>query len=245
MNSPPSVSHQQRQYTALRSLVPASPAAAGILQSHPPDLLGLNSPFKMAASGTLDAFHLFPRLPSELRLQIWNDAFPRRVVTVHYVHNESGSSLKYFCSPDPLPAVFSACKESRSEALSVYTKAFSSGSAPRYIWVNFTTDTIRINDYSVPEIMIEERQLIRWLVLESTNDEFLSGPFCDALLDLRDLEEWDIQAANEIALWSGIVPVLLKCLTDKFSGLEGWKCPTIRLSEMDTDIKMNYQYHQK
>lgn len=194
----------------------------------------------MAASGSLDVFRLFPRLPQELRLQIWKLTIQPRVLIVRSVPPNSvihPTYLEYFYSSNPVPSIFFACKESRLEALSLYTKAFSAGSTPRYIWANFTFDTIQIDDHSLPKLKIGDRQLIRWLVVDSAYaDLFNHYIFCGGFRGLRSLEELDILASQDIWRWEKATTDLRFDLTRQFSGLEAWECPNVRIFAVETDL---------
>ncbi|KFY78382.1 hypothetical protein V499_02460 [Pseudogymnoascus sp. VKM F-103] len=201
----------------------------------------------MAASSSLDAFHLFPRLPTELRLQIWKfAAVLPRVLTVRSVFSNLSlqpKRLEYFYSPDPAPAMFLACQESRLEALPLYTKAFSADT--RYIWANFTVDTIKIDDYSLPEIKLAERQLIRWLVVESVSAGLYHYYRFGEVRGFRNLEEVDILVSDEISQWEGSINHFLYHMTVQYGELEDWEWPRIRIFQPETGVEMNSQkYHR-
>ncbi|KAI0482542.1 hypothetical protein GGR56DRAFT_192877 [Xylariaceae sp. FL0804] len=79
----------------------------------------------MTAPETPDAFHLFPRLPSELRYMIWSFyALPRRPM-VYTVNNcltgdqitYSGHDNSYPASPHTVKNVSQVCQEARTEVL--------------------------------------------------------------------------------------------------------------------------------
>jgi hypothetical protein len=204
----------------------------------------------MAVSGSLDAFHLFPRLPTELRLQIWKfAAVLPRVLTVRSVSSNLSvqpKRVEYFYSPDPAPAMFLACQESRLEALPLYTKAFSAGTTPpRYISANFTVDTIKIDDYSLSGIMVAERQLIRWLVVESVSAGLYHYYRFGEFRGFRNLEEVDILVSEEISQWEGTINHFRYHMTAQYCGLEDWECPSIRIFQPETGVEMNSQkYHR-
>jgi hypothetical protein len=67
-------------------------------------------------------FHPFPRLPYELRAQIWEMTVEPRVVNVEC---RWGEATRQICltSSTPVPAVLEACREARNHGL--YQKAFS------------------------------------------------------------------------------------------------------------------------
>ncbi|KAK4233498.1 hypothetical protein C8A03DRAFT_47975 [Achaetomium macrosporum] len=91
-------------------------------------------------------FHPFPRLPFELRAQIWEMSVEPRTVEVRIVygnrHLQEGPRLLTFT---PVPAILQTCREARS--LGLYQRAFTElpiNLARRYVWVNFEIDIISI-----------------------------------------------------------------------------------------------------
>jgi len=95
---------------------------------------------------TSDEFHLFPALPPELRLKIWGYALsvPRNVTVLCLEGRfERGAPREVkFSSPDRPPALLHVCRESRCEALRIYTPAFQTGKGATPIYVAFSQDTI-------------------------------------------------------------------------------------------------------
>ena len=85
---------------------------------------------------TCNEFHLFPSLPSEIRINIWGIvlSIPRNV------------TLDYKCgvrsfSPSTLPALLQVCRESRFESLQIY-KTFRTDSRLKNIYGAISQDTI-------------------------------------------------------------------------------------------------------
>ncbi|KAI1307200.1 hypothetical protein F5Y03DRAFT_383941 [Xylaria venustula] len=103
-------------------------------------------------------FHPFPRLPAELRFQIWTLTANQRIVhlgwspKICWVFNIKPKNFGY-SSHTPVPAVLHVCRESRQ--IAPYKKTFStptltqSGTETKYIWVNFQKDTICIADHQL------------------------------------------------------------------------------------------------
>ncbi|KAK4063916.1 hypothetical protein Trihar35433_8624 [Trichoderma harzianum] len=94
----------------------------------------------------MSIFYPFPRLPLELRIRIWNStAFPRKVhVKRRWVGRYGEFGLHDMATSTPCPPVVQVCQESRRHA--PYQRTFTTGAEPRYIWVNFETDTICNDD---------------------------------------------------------------------------------------------------
>ncbi|EHK18388.1 uncharacterized protein TRIVIDRAFT_225704 [Trichoderma virens Gv29-8] len=101
----------------------------------------------------MSTFHPFPRLPIELRIRIWNlTAFPRIVRVRTHMRRRwvtVGETLvQYVASSTPCPPVMQVCHESRQHA--PYEQAYTNGFEPRYIWINFETDMICLEENKDP-----------------------------------------------------------------------------------------------
>lgn len=103
----------------------------------------------MESNQPLQTFTLFPLLPTELRLKIWNLTIPGpRTVTIHYKtrplkkHQGNAFPSSRWISPDPNPLPLQICHESRTIALKSYTAAFGSHACPRKIYFDFERDTL-------------------------------------------------------------------------------------------------------
>ncbi|KAF4998521.1 hypothetical protein FDECE_11762 [Fusarium decemcellulare] len=104
-------------------------------------------------------FHPFPRLPFELRARIWEMTVEHRKVEVRYgrtyaTWGPNYGPVRHVKTPTPIPAVMHACHEARN--LGLYHRAFAFGNLPRYIWVNFDTDLISIEEREL-EILGNDR----------------------------------------------------------------------------------------
>lgn len=87
----------------------------------------------------MTTFDPFPRLPAELRIQIWEQAAWPRYVPVRQRSAQGGSSQTYTAAP--VPGVLHACRESRRH--SPYVRAFATDHPQGYTWVNFDQDRVR------------------------------------------------------------------------------------------------------
>jgi hypothetical protein len=95
------------------------------------------------SQGPLPTFHPFPRLPLELRIQVWESASVHgRVVKVR---NAQHLPLfhRYLSSPTPVPGVTRVSHESRK--LCSYQRYFRDEVTQRYIWVNFANDVLHMD----------------------------------------------------------------------------------------------------
>ncbi|KAH4065776.1 hypothetical protein HBH98_108680 [Parastagonospora nodorum] len=132
----------------------------------------------------MSTFHPFPRLPFELRAQIWEMTVEPRTVTV-YVKTSNGfrSGAWRLVTPTPVPATLHSCREARNHGL--YQKKFGelqdrTQYGDRYVWVNLDIDMIDILDCQF-RYYKTVAPTIRRLKFEARNEE----PFTHA--DSRDM----------------------------------------------------------
>lgn len=102
-------------------------------------------------------FHPFPRLPTELRLQIWEMTVEPRIVDVRVDHEAypyavPSAPKRWLASTTPVPAVLHTCSEARNHGL--YKRVFSELNAncdeeSRYVWANLDFDMIDIGETPV------------------------------------------------------------------------------------------------
>ncbi|KAI0106468.1 hypothetical protein GGR51DRAFT_171247 [Nemania sp. FL0031] len=91
-------------------------------------------------------FHLFGRLPTELRLEIWKRTWEPRTVTLYPI--EHGTFLRPR-GGNLLPASGYVNAESRSETLRYYKRCFDHGDKTDFRWFNFHLDTLCIATYTI------------------------------------------------------------------------------------------------
>ncbi|KAK4150657.1 hypothetical protein C8A00DRAFT_17858, partial [Chaetomidium leptoderma] len=107
---------------------------------------------------SMATFHPFPRLPFELRAQIWKLTVEPRTVEVRILYTTTplsktarrrrkgpvNISVPRLASSTPVPATLRACREACN--LGLYQQAFSelSPSETRYVWLNPEIDMISI-----------------------------------------------------------------------------------------------------
>ncbi|KAG4431033.1 hypothetical protein IFR05_013491 [Cadophora sp. M221] len=125
-------------------------------------------------------FTVFPNLPSELRLKIWQQACFPRIVTLTYT-----SATSSFNSKTPPPTLLSVNQESRHEAFRIYTLSFGTSSQPAKTYFNPYLDTLYIprhQEMGYDETLRDFRQLvldptgfldqIRCVAIEHVNVDF-------------------------------------------------------------------------
>lgn len=167
-------------------------------------------------------FHPFPRLPFELRAQIWELTVEPRTVEIRYKreYQDAGSKVLHVTSSTPVPATLQACRDARN--LRLYQRAFNAGTEPRYVWVDFEIDTISIGhtDYAVLE---PARLMTRRLTFERVNDESFFRLQSKELARFSNLEEIHIICEEGLMVWQ-----------DAWESLN-WPCPKENLRFIDKE----------
>lgn len=100
----------------------------------------------------------FSDLPFELRSIIWMLTIEPRTVEIRLKiglvppldknRHVPRWGVLYASSPTPVPAALQTCHEARSLLARHYERAFTHGTQPRYVWVNFDMDIISIDTSS-------------------------------------------------------------------------------------------------
>ncbi|KAL7917947.1 hypothetical protein ACQKWADRAFT_265977 [Trichoderma austrokoningii] len=121
-------------------------------------------------------FHPFPRLPFEIRSQIWAMAVYPRLVHLR-TSPKSGPSPRvghYFASKIPQAELMHVCRESRQ--LAPYQKTFFTtlpgDSEARYIWVNFDEDMICLPHKIMSTLYPHAADIQRLRFTVPTGDDF-------------------------------------------------------------------------
>jgi hypothetical protein len=152
-------------------------------------------------------FHLFPRLPLELRMEIWERAvIKERVLRVLQLRPNG-----FFQSPTPNPAVTKTCQESRKYCS--YQKAFIVHESPRYIWTCFDTDIVQMTSSLMSQLAkgdsLEKRE-IQHFRLDLMSDTWdLSESFyyyhSHRIRDFPKLERCDILVYDGLRNWGEFI----------------------------------------
>ncbi|KAK8112849.1 hypothetical protein PG984_013375 [Apiospora sp. TS-2023a] len=116
----------------------------------------------------MSTFHPFPRLPLELRQQIWALAVEPRLVVVDDCEDQNRTP------PPPILGIYS---EARSFLLqNCYTKAFMISDSAQYHYVNFEIDTIHLDQLDLVDRYPREHHWIQQLSVCVWNaEEFMYG----------------------------------------------------------------------
>ncbi|KAK3897526.1 hypothetical protein C8A05DRAFT_19732 [Staphylotrichum tortipilum] len=137
---------------------------------------------------TSSSFHPFPRLPLEIRQQIWELSIaPREVVIV-----SNDKFVRHGRQASPPPPLLVASGESRSYCQRFYTKTYhldDSGN-PRepvkYTWINFAFDEVYMLDLDF--VNFSAIALVRWLTLVSPDGDYFFYHVQSLLRDAKALE---------------------------------------------------------
>ncbi|TVY88940.1 hypothetical protein LAWI1_G004631 [Lachnellula willkommii] len=185
------------------------------------------------APSKLTEFHLFPNLPTELRLKIWGIILSTPRV-LHMRRNErvehSRRIAESFASDEPPPAALHACHESRHEGLSIYKPVFKTNSSPKYTYTAFEHDTIEFSVSILEYIRAPELQCIQRMILE-VGDLGYFKQFCmDILKKMKGLKEL------ELVVWEKHHWCIAHCRGVLIRGFKeakildpGWECPKVKI----------------
>ncbi|PVH77062.1 hypothetical protein DL98DRAFT_517503 [Cadophora sp. DSE1049] len=155
----------------------------------------------------MSTFHPFPLLTPELRTQIFTLATPSRTIRIN-----SSTSGQGFYSPTPPPPITRVNRESRQH--SGYNRSFnSSGSnsnSPdgRYVWVNFTHDTIHVRStvfWHLESLPLGDIGHLRIELLDERGEEVIEDWWHHHLPLLRDfpkLQSVDLLVPRELRFYA-------------------------------------------
>jgi hypothetical protein len=192
-----------------------------LLQSELPD------PFQelfFQAIQTLDAFHLFLKLPIEMRLMIWRETFPRTRI----LWNFHGSDRKLRIQYPKAPVSFFINRESHLETLKNYrilrfsnqnSFVIEGNQSSGYVFWNYDRDIVRSNWCSL--------FLSKFYFMFKRNIFFDQG-----LIFLRGIQTLELTVDSWNACWFSPEPHLV-------DGHTGWLETLVTLSELRLISKTN------
>jgi hypothetical protein len=144
-------------------------------------------------------FHPFPRLPAELRAQIWQMTVEPRIVGVCFkTKRELGRRpFSVLTSSTYVPAPLQTCQEARNARL--YQRCFSDlairygypeDAERRYVWINLDIDMVSIGD-TILEAFRPYAHLIKRLkfMCDNTDEFWCRGEGCDELQHFTNVSE--------------------------------------------------------
>jgi hypothetical protein len=155
---------------------------------------------------SLNEFHFFNALPSELRVKIWSLALaePRAL----HVKCDTGPfqrgvprKAKSFHAENSLPALLHVCGESRFEALRVYKPHFETEVSPRYTYVAWEQDTIYACGTILPFLGHKDLQCIQRMVLDVKDPAYFGHFSMGILLKMQpNLLELEL-ICHQVTVW--------------------------------------------
>jgi hypothetical protein len=193
----------------------------------------------------MTTFHLFPMLPSELRLKIWNLALSTpRVVTISCEREMLDRTRRFarsFVSQSAVPALLHTCRESRFEGLSTYTPLFKTDASPIYTYVSFEHDTIQCADSILEYIGDKEVEGMQRMILEVKDAAYFGHFHMDVLKRMGKLKELDLLTQERvISSWNrGYVESLMGDFEESRYGDPGWECPRVRILNRNTGEELS------
>lgn len=194
-------------------------------------------------------FTLFPTLPAELRLRIWEITLtePRTVTltcdkpTVASLQPSAIRNAHVFRSDLRPPSLLHVNRESRDEALQVYKPYFKTSriknntyvSGQSYIYIAFHLDTLKFSDSILSYLAETELQSIRHLILDVRDCAYFGHFNMDNVKRMKNLKTLDMWADRyTITSWNGAdayVKDLTKCFVETKEIDPGWECPDVRV----------------
>ena len=163
--------------------------------------------------GAMSNFHFFPRLPTELRLRIWELTVEPRTVEVRscwidktcndlnnlYPPERYRTIPWRIYSPTPIPATLQTCREARNHSL--YQQIGSDighvdDSGPHYVWLNLDIDILSIGPTRFSCFHTVASRVTR-LRFERSH---------------RDDDFWDFEY-KQLQLFSNVKEVQVHCMT--------------------------------
>ena len=191
----------------------------------------------------LTTFTLFPHLPFELRLKIWEIALSEpRTVTIsceRAMLDRERRFAKAFTSSTLPPPLLRVNRESRFEALARYNPSFKTDTSPNLTYISFAQDTLRCADSILSYMPPNEVSSIQRLVLEVKDTEYFGHFHMDVVKRMSGLREMELLANpdNEVP-WSvgGVryITMLTRDVKEAMYENPAWECPKVRIVNWTT-----------
>ncbi|PVH69462.1 hypothetical protein DL98DRAFT_522166 [Cadophora sp. DSE1049] len=129
----------------------------------------------------LTSFHLFPKLPTEIRMMIWELSLEARTVEIQWTETRG------FFSRVPTPMALRVCKDSRGAVKSKYPLCFGNVLYKPSTSFNFSLDTLYVDHcfqnqalHFITSLSPDELASIRYLAVDSMlNEDFMGDSMVD------------------------------------------------------------------
>lgn len=190
----------------------------------------------------LETFTLFPQLPFELRLKIWDHALSTpRTVTIscqREMLDRERRFAKAFTSSTPVPPLLHTNHESRTEALARYTPSFRTDTSPNSTYISFAHDTVRCADSVLEYLSPREAVAIQHMILEVRDAEYFGHFNMDVVRRMASLRELVLLAkpGDVDYAWNRpdrYVATLEGNFLEAKCEDPGWVCPRVRIVHRD------------
>jgi hypothetical protein len=195
---------------------------------------------------TLTSFHLFPMLPSELRIKVWNLALSLpRVVTVSCERERLSLTRRFakaFISQTAVPALLHTCRESRLEGFLTYKPMFKTDTSPIYTYVSLKHDTIQCADTMLEYLGEEEAEHLQRMILEVKDAAYFGHFHMDVLMRMRKLRELDLLVQQEVIGWNRgrrYLDILIGDFEQARIEDPAWECPRVRIVDRNTGKELS------
>jgi len=193
------------------------------------------------------SFELFPTLPFELRLKIWDLVLSSpRVVTLSCERAKLDRERRFakaFTSKTPPPALLHVCRESRFEALSTYQPFFKTETSPIFTYVSFEQDAIHCAEIVLDYMGEVEVQSIQRMTVEVNDAEYFGHFHMGVITGMRKLKEMSLLAEEGRLLGWHRNGRYVEALTNGFKDARytdpGWECPRIRIMNKHTGEELS------
>jgi hypothetical protein len=198
---------------------------------------------------TLTTFHLFPALPTEVRLKVWsfNLSIPRTVTIScnrESIIRGAPRTAKSWATDTPPPPLLHVNRESRYEALTIYAPYFTTMSSPRPIYLSFFQDAVKFADGVLPYIPRTPLLEIQKMVLPTQDCAYFGFYNMEILKGMKRLRLLEIYAKRGVVYsWNDGNRYLNLLMTDFEEAMEadpGWECPMVKIFDGETGNEMRF-----
>jgi hypothetical protein len=195
-------------------------------------------------------FHLFPKLPSELRIKVWNIALSLpRVVRMSCKKERLKRThhfTKSFVSHTAVPVLLQVCRESRLEGFLTYKPMFKTDTSPVYTYVSFEHDIILCADSVLLSMEDEEVERVQKLVLEVKDVAYFGHFQMDILMRMKKLRELDLRIEDGVFNWDlargyrdSYVDIMRRDFKQARTRNPEWECPDVRILDRETGKELS------
>jgi hypothetical protein len=153
----------------------------------------------------MSTFHPFPRLPLELRNQIWRCTAEPRTVEVR-IERRWPDRHRFLVSPTPVPGPLQCCREARDELQRLYQRTFFEVDTQReierrYVWLNLDIDMVDIGTSEFRDFESIASTIKRLKFERENSDEYFYNTEKRKLVDFTNVEEIHVVCADGFQQW--------------------------------------------